>query len=176
MSTYIFNWSFDVETASLYIGCATQKDMDEFIYPTNIENIHIAGDHIDHLIIPEGVLRVTCVPVGLKTIQLPESIILLYCNNNLLKCLNLPSGIETVIAKRNLIEKVIFRSEPTNLAILKLCDNTRLSHLDFTPPESFEVLKLKRCNGLYKNLRPALLDIAANSLGKRQYIFSPVTI
>ena len=149
MSTYTFKHEYIEETKTVIIDCATQADIDSFEYPEGVEDVSIYGDHIDSVVIPDGVKYVTLCRMGLKRVTLPDSVLFFYCNNNLLKNIELPKDVEIVELKRNLLESVTFRGgSPARIGILKLSDNLRLRKLDFDPPDTLEVLKLKRCYGL----------------------------
>jgi len=169
-SLYTFEYDFDEELNHLYIYYATQKDIDNLIFPLNLKKISIKGDHVDTLIIPDGIENVFIGRVGLKFLYLPDSVKSLYCDNNLLKNLELPRNIQFVNAKENYIENISFREgDPLELEVLKLNNNSRLTKLDFIPPSCLEVIKIKKCSNL-RYVNPQLISIANKYEEQPQYI------
>jgi hypothetical protein len=144
---YSFNYSY--ENSILFISYASQKDIDDMVFPENVEDIIITGDHIDHLKIPDGVESVTCGKMGLKTIFLPDSVRFFYCANNLLKNIELPQDIILVDIDNNYLETITFRNgDPTQLEVFRLNENLRIHTLDFVPPETLDEICLKKCGGI----------------------------
>lgn len=145
---YTFEFDYDEETGLCIIDYATQEDIDSFTIPKGTRHLHIMGDYIDRIVVPDGIETVVACKLGLKEICIPDSVKALYCNDNFIKHIELPSSIEVAEIKNNLLQTLCFRSEPTDIGTLKLSDNSRLRRLDFVFPECLEVLKLKRCYGL----------------------------
>lgn len=162
--SYKFIYEYDEEDQSAYINYATQKDIDNTIFPKNMLYLKIMGDHIDHIVVPDGVLHFTCGRVGLKTLHLPDSIEFFYVSNNLLKTIEIPQNAENAELQENYLESITFRGvDPVKLAILRLSDNDRLTTLDFQPPKTLEVIETHRCLTL-RNVNKELQKIIDDNI------------
>lgn len=159
MSKYIYSFNYDEENKLLTINCAQQSHIDSITWPSGMRELHIFGDYIDHLEVPEGVEIVICCRLGLKTITLPDSLEFLYCNDNFLKTVELPEKIMLVELEGNYLESVSFRKPPTDLMRLHLLKNDRLMVLDFEPPKTLGDLRVTHWLKHSKDFNPKFIDI-----------------
>lgn len=157
--SFDFHVDFDLGTMSLYH--ARESDIKNMQWPTDMRELKIIGEYLDHIDIPDGVEIFTGGHLGLKSVCIPDSMRTIYLHDNFLHELELPRGIEYVTAYENYITLVSFRGgDPTSLIELDLHAN-RLLELDFKPPESLEILDLRINNYLdYNRVPPSLMRVA----------------
>jgi hypothetical protein len=156
---YSFNVDFCEESGTLVLQCATQADIDAYMWPKGALNVILAGDQVNHLVLPEGVETVYCNNQGLCSLTLPDSCIIVRAENNRLTELELPAGVQWVTAQNNKIVELRFRggAQPTALSQLDL-ENNRLARVDFVPPPMLDEIKL-RGNSFLSYVSPQLMRV-----------------
>jgi len=92
-----------------------------------MRSLHIVGDWIDHLHVPEGIETLIACRLGLKTICIPSSLQQIYIDDNCLTELRLPKNSKATLieARCNYIEHFICEDDkfPNSLKIIKLKSN-----------------------------------------------------
>ena len=124
---------FDPEGGVLTLLNATPETWAAFCleFPFGIHTLRIAGEFLDELIVPSGIVNVICSNIGLRRLIVPDSVRRLECSNNFLRVLDLPHSIEVLMASKNCLRELTFRGgDPLSLFSLELIDS-RLKRLDF---------------------------------------------
>ena len=134
---------FDPEGGVLTLLNATPETWAAFCleFPFGIHTLRIAGEFLDELIVPSGIVNVICSNIGLRRLIVPDSVRRLECSNN------------------------FFRGgDPLSLFSLELIDS-RLKRLDFKLQNScyLRKIRIKNKSKTIKNILIALQGSAYES-------------
>ncbi len=115
------------------------KEFDDW---EHVKHLHIYGDFLPQVTIPNGVESFVCINSCLRSIEIPDTLTNLHVIKNKLKHLELPANIQSVFASNNILESITFRGQPSSLNYLEL-HNNRLHRLEFIPPPTMSCITLR---------------------------------
>lgn len=143
MISYKFDVVYEEEFKTLSVYHATQEDIDQLVFPKDLEEIVVIGDYIQRFTIPKGVERATIGMCALREIHVPDSVRYLNVEENCLTRLELPENIEHVRAVNNYLEKIEFRKPPRALQVF-LVHKNRLQELTFEAPTTLDYVDVRK--------------------------------